>query len=61
MIQHWGKIASPLTGAPPRSGAQGAGVCDDGTAGIYFYLISWSVSGCFIQERNTCKSQRHFA
>lgn len=63
MIQDRGRIASPLAAGrvPPRSGAQGAGICDDWTPGIYFYLISRSVSGCFIRERNTCKSQRHFA
>lgn len=62
-VQDRGRIASPLIAdcAPPRSGAQGAGIFDHWTSGIYFCLIARSVSGCFIQERDTCKSQSHFA
>lgn len=58
-VQDRGRIASPLIAgcAPPRSGAQGSGIFDHWTSGIYFCLIARSVSGCFIQERDTCKSQ----
>lgn len=63
MIQDRGRFASPSAAgrAPPRSGAQGAGICDRWTPAIYFYLISRSVSGFFIQEGHTCKSQKHSA
>lgn len=62
-MQDRGRIASPAAAgcAPPRSAAQGAGGFDRWALGIYFCLISRSVSGRFIPERGTCESQRHLA